>query len=157
MPEMSMKEADKIRDRIDVGEQQAAYEASFDWVARGYVDPRISFEAGAAWHRTRGETVRELIVEVDRLKAQAARYEKDIRTLNARTGKVIAARNAFVAGGQNSIYAKYVRARLCPKGCGDTISEQMGEDGPFCVCAECCFTAMGLDEAERRIGHNVKI
>jgi hypothetical protein len=27
-----------------------------------------------------------------------ARYEKDIRTLNARTGKVIDARNAFVAG-----------------------------------------------------------
>ena len=77
---MSMKEAGKIRDRIEaerwirstfdadrersmraaqedgdpeLGEKVAAYDASVDWVARGYFDPRISFEAGAAWHRTR--------------------------------------------------------------------------------------------------------
>lgn len=77
---MSMKEAGKMQDRIaaerwirstydadrersiraaiqdddpELGEKVAAYDASVEWVARGYVDPRISFEAGAAWHRTR--------------------------------------------------------------------------------------------------------
>jgi hypothetical protein len=55
-----------------------------------------------------------------------------------------------VSGGQNYVYAQYVRARLCPKGCGDTLSEQLSEDGLYCVCAECCFTTMGFDEAERR-------
>jgi hypothetical protein len=37
----------------ELSEKVAAYDASVEWVARGYVDPRVSFEAGAAWHRTR--------------------------------------------------------------------------------------------------------
>lgn len=38
-------------DDPDLGEKVAAYDASVEWVARGYYDPRISFEAGAAWQR----------------------------------------------------------------------------------------------------------
>jgi len=49
---------------LEQAEKEAAYQAALEWVERGYYDPRISFEAGAAWQRERhsplcecGETV----------------------------------------------------------------------------------------------------
>lgn len=51
-------------DDPDLADKILAYQASVDWERRGYLNPQISFEAGAAWQRNRhkplcecGETV----------------------------------------------------------------------------------------------------
>ena len=52
-----------------------------------------------------------------------ARYEKDIRALNARTGKVIDARNAFVAGACTA-------ERLCDKIDAALFGDSLSEPNP---------------------------
>lgn len=44
-------------DDDETNEMRAAYDASVDWEQQGYFNPRISFEAGAAWHRRRHKPV----------------------------------------------------------------------------------------------------
>ena len=42
-----------------------------------------------------------------------------------------------MSGAWRRIYARYVDARLCPRGCGDTLREEETADGKRVACEDC--------------------
>jgi len=60
-----------------------------------------------------------------------------------------------MSGSGSYIYAMYVRAGLCPNGCGDTLQEEMTADGYLTFCedaSECGWVGPSRTRAEEILG-----
>jgi hypothetical protein len=61
-----------------------------------------------------------------------------------------------MSGSGRYIYAMYVHAGLCPKGCGDTLRPATYDGEPITRCEDCDWLGLSRASAEETLGQKAQ-